>query len=124
MTMKSTMRIAAAGIAAGMCFEMALCGGCRPDLSHQRQISLPSVQGMTSGSIAGYEEKCGEIFVSIGDNSGDCHIYVLQHPGMSRKQAMEALKAKKTELERRTSESPALLGGSEPAASGSSAPGK
>lgn len=82
---------------------VALCGivalhGRKPDLFHQRQTTLQSVQEMNSGAIGGFEEKWGELFVSIIDKHQDCHIYVLQHPGVSRSRALAILKMKKAEL--------------------------
>ena len=88
--------------------------GCKPDLTHQRRISLQSVQAMTSGSIANCDEKYGEVFVSIADNYGDCHIFLLEHPGISNKDALGALKLKKDELDKTRTE-PSTGGDGKPA---------
>ncbi len=86
-----------ASIATGMLLSatLLLTSGCRTDLSNQRRISLQSVQALTSGSIGNCKEEYGEVFVSIVDKYGDCHIFLLEHPGLSNKDALSALKAKK-----------------------------
>jgi hypothetical protein len=74
--------------------------GCKPAPSSCPTISLQEVQAMSSGHIVGYEEKGGEILVSIGDKYRDCHIFLLQHPGVTREEAIAILQAKQVELDR------------------------
>ena len=62
----------------------------KPDLSHQRQIDLQSIQ--LYGGVAAFETRYGEIFVSIVDSAGDCHMFWLQHPESSTEETLEILK--------------------------------
>lgn len=67
-------------------------GFCKPDLSHHMQIDLQLVQQADSGEIVHYEQKYGEVFVSLVDRVGDCHIFLLKHPGKSTAETLEILK--------------------------------
>ncbi|MBA4386736.1 MAG: hypothetical protein C0404_02075 [Verrucomicrobia bacterium] len=99
MRMKMWNMVAAVRIVAVICLGLGFGVSCQPDFSHQRKTTLQRVQQMTSGSIRHYEEKYGEIFISIGDKYGDNHVFMLMHPGVTREQALEALRAKKADLE-------------------------
>jgi hypothetical protein len=55
----------------------------------------------TNSEHISFEERGGEIFVSVGDRSGDAHIHKLIYEGISKQQALEILKQKQTELETR-----------------------
>ena len=99
--------IAWAGITISLLLASIVINGCKPDLTHHRRISLQGVQTLTSGSIANFEEKYGEVFVSIADKHGDSHIFLLEHPGLSNKDALSALKAKKDEMDKNKTEPPA-----------------
>ncbi len=100
---------------AGIIIACLWGNGCKPDLSHERRISLQDVQALTNGGIAQCEEQYGEVFVSITDPHGDCHVFLLEHPDISNKDALSALNAKKEELKKKGTE-PTSAGDSHPLA--------
>ncbi|MCE9518806.1 MAG: hypothetical protein K8R87_04485 [Verrucomicrobia bacterium] len=79
---------------------VALCivTGCKQKPS-AFPLSLATLEQIHSGQLS-YEERDGEIFVSVTDSSGDCHIHRLNHKGHSRLDALEILQKKQTELEK------------------------
>ena len=72
-------------------------------------LNMATVQQIDSGSLT-FEERGGKITVSVVDRFGDAHLHVLNHEGISRKDALDVLKAKQKELERRN---PKRVGGSD-----------
>jgi len=59
-------------------------------------IDMQMVQReIEAGDRVVFQEKNGEILVTIIDRYGDGHIYVLKHPGLSRQQAIDVLKQKR-----------------------------
>ncbi|MCY2990897.1 MAG: hypothetical protein NTY19_23930 [Planctomycetota bacterium] len=76
-------------------------GFCKPDLSHHRQIDLQLVQQADSGEVVHYEQKYGEVFVSLVDRVGDCHIFLLTHPGKSVPETLEILNRTQEEQQNR-----------------------
>ena len=86
-----------------ICF--ALCFGvigCKPQ-SSAFPLSLGTVRKLdpTNTAQIAFEEKGGEIFVSVTDKQGDGHCHKLSHEGISKQQALEILKQKQNELETR-----------------------
>lgn len=66
-------------------------------------LSIQAVQQLTptnSGSIT-FEEQGGEILVSVTDKMGDRHLHKLELGSVSKQQALDTLKQKQAELERR-----------------------
>ena len=76
-------------------------GFFKPDLSHHMQIDLQLVQQADSGEIAHYEQKYGEVFVSLVDPVGDGHIFLLKHPGKSTAETLEILRRTQEEQRNR-----------------------
>lgn len=76
--------------------------GCKSQAS-AFPLSLETVRKLdpTNTIQISYEENGGEIFVSITDKGGDCHIHKLSYEGISKQQALEILKQKQAELETR-----------------------
>lgn len=100
-------------LSAWMVCGVASCGLCRPDFSHFWQIDLESIQQDKAGVIVSFEEKSGEILVSIADRVGDCHIFRLNHPGKSTKETLEILKTKQEEQKKaKTSQGSQTVGAS------------
>ncbi len=60
-------------------------------------IELKTIEQMQKGRIL-VEEKMGEILVTVVDRSGDAHIFLLKHEGVSKNEALEILNKKKLEL--------------------------
>jgi hypothetical protein len=79
---------------------VALCitTGCKHKPS-AFPLSVASLGEIHSGQIS-YEEHDGEIFVSITDPSGDCHIHRLDYSGYSKQAALEVLTVTQAELEK------------------------
>ncbi len=86
------------------CAGLMLGGwGCGPRSTASSAIPL-TMQSLreitpTNSTHISFEEKGGEIFVSVADRFGDAHIHKLIYEGISRQQALEILKQKQTELE-------------------------
>ena len=77
------------------CLGIACCHGCRhPDLSHYRQVTLENLEQADYGEILHYEERHGTVFVSLADKVGDCHIFLLKHPGKSIQETLTILNRK------------------------------
>jgi hypothetical protein len=55
----------------------------------------------TNTAQISFEERGGEIFVTVVDKYGDGHIHKLSYEGISKQKALEMLKQKQTELETR-----------------------
>ena len=82
----------------------ALClgaTGCRQQQSSAFPLSVETVRQMSPTNTAqiSFQERDGEIFVTVVDKLGDGHIHKLSYEGISRQQALELLKQKQTELE-------------------------
>ena len=80
----------------------ALClgaSGCQPQ-SSAFPLSLQTVHKLDPSNTTqmSFEEKGGEIFVSVTDKHGDGHIHQLSHEGVSKQQALEILQRKQNEL--------------------------
>lgn len=88
------------GVAAWIVCGVTSCGISKPDFSHSWQTDLDSIQNDKAGAIVSYEEKSGEILVSLADSVGDCHVFRLNHPGKSIRETQEILKKKKEEQDR------------------------
>ncbi len=70
--------------------------GCKAK-SSAFPLSLATLQQTHSGQIA-FEERGGQIFVTVTDEFGDSHIHLLDYRGVSNVKALEILKAKQAEL--------------------------
>ncbi len=68
-----------------------------PARSSAFPMSVTALEQIHDGQIS-FEEKHGEIFVHVTDRYQDGHIHRIDHPGMSKEQALERLKAKQVEL--------------------------
>ena len=55
----------------------------------------------TNSTRISFEERSGEIFVSVTDKLGDSHIHKLEFGTLSKQQALDILKQKQIELETR-----------------------
>ena len=55
----------------------------------------------TNATHISFEERGGEIFVSVSDKPGDSHIHKLEFGTVSKQQALDILKQKQIELETR-----------------------
>jgi hypothetical protein len=66
-------------------------------------LGVQEVQQMspTNSTRISFEERNGEIFVSVTDQLGDSHIHKLEYGTLSKQQALEILKQKQIELETR-----------------------
>ena len=66
-------------------------------------LSVQAVQQMspTNSMRISFEERSGEIFVSVTDKFGDSHIHKLELGTLSKQQAVAILKQKQIELETR-----------------------
>ena len=62
-------------------------------------LSLTTLEQIHSGQLS-FEERDGEVFVSVTDPSGDRHIHRLDDGEHSRQEALEILRKKQTELEK------------------------
>ena len=74
--------------------------GCKPR-SSASPLTIQSVREIepVNRTQISFEEKGGEIFVSVIDKYGDTHLHRLTYEGVSKEQALEILKQKKAELE-------------------------
>jgi hypothetical protein len=63
-------------------------------------VSLDAIEQLDDGSLS-YELRGDRIVVTIIDRHSDAHILTLDHRGVSRKEALRLLAAKKAELETR-----------------------
>jgi hypothetical protein len=79
---------------------VALCimTGCKQKPS-AFPLSLATLEQIHSGQLS-FEERDGEVFVSVTDRSGDCHIHRLDYGEHSRQEALDILRKKQTELEK------------------------
>lgn len=82
-----------------VCVVVSSEAACNSRPSGIPSLGIEAVQEFRDGKIL-FEEKSQYILVTRIDKSGDGHIRVLDHAGMSRTQAMEILKQKQAELER------------------------
>lgn len=76
--------------------------GCKPRAS-AFPLTIQSVRELDpiNQTRISFEEKGGQILVSITDKDGDAHLHRLNYEGVSKEQALEVLKQKKAELETR-----------------------
>lgn len=76
--------------------------GCKPQ-SSAMPLTLQAVRQFdpTNTAQISFEERGGEIVVSVIDKYGDGHIHKLICEGTPKQQALELLKQKQTELETR-----------------------
>ena len=87
-----------ASISAILLIAVVVISGCSPKPS-ALTISILTVVKMDSGSLE-FEERQGRIMVSVTDKSGDCHVHLLNHAGMTKADALAVLEAKQGELKR------------------------
>jgi hypothetical protein len=87
---------AAASILTVACVLVFAQTGCKSKPSGFR-VGVETVQQIRDGQIS-FEEKNEDIFVSITDRYGDCHLHVLDHKGIPREKALAILKQKQMEL--------------------------
>jgi hypothetical protein len=82
-----------------VCFGVAGCTKNVPAFP----LSVQQVQQLspTNSTRISFEERGGEIFVSVTDKFDDSHIHKLQPGTLSKQQAVEILKQKQIELETR-----------------------
>ena len=66
-------------------------------------LSVQQVRQMSPANSThiSFEERSGEIFVSVTDKLGDSHIHKLELGTLSKQQALDLLKQKQMELETR-----------------------
>jgi len=77
--------------------------GCGQQQSSAFPLSIETVRQMNSTNTAQilFQERGGEIFVTVVDKYRDGHIHKLSYDGISKQQALELLEQKQTELETR-----------------------
>jgi hypothetical protein len=86
------------------CATLLLAGAaCKPNGSSVFPLTLQTVEQLNpinTGSLS-YEEKGGEIFVSVTDKHGDSHYHQLTYDGATKQHALGVLEQKRTELQTR-----------------------
>ena len=86
---------------------MIVCSGlCLSAIDCKREpaafpLSLQTVRQLNPANTTqiSFEERGGEIFVSVTDKHGDRHIHRLNYEGVSKREALDLLKQKMSELE-------------------------
>lgn len=80
------------------CLLLCLCA-CDKETS-AFPLALSDVQKMNAANTGQieFEERGGEIFVTVIDKYGDGHIHLLNHEGVSHQDALSLLRQKQSEL--------------------------
>ena len=86
-------------VCSALCLGTAGCSG----KSSAFPLSLQQVRQMSpvNSTHISFEERGGEIFVSVTNKIGDSHIHKLELGAVSRQKSLDILKQKQIELETR-----------------------
>lgn len=78
---------------------LSLAAGCARE-PHQMSVTIQQVMQFQPGDVPeiSHEETGGHIYVSVVDRSRDAHVFLLNHDGMTRQQALEMLGRKQAQL--------------------------
>jgi hypothetical protein len=101
-------------IAAWTVCGITSCGIWTSEVTEFWQADLDSIQQDKAGIVVSYEEKPGEILVSLADRTGRCDTFRVNHPGKSTKETLSILKAKQAE-QKKTKPNPTSEGLRQPA---------
>lgn len=67
------------------------------------KLDLITLQAISDGSIT-YEARWGRILVSVTDRPGHSHVYLLDHPNVSYRQAVRIVEEKQIQLKTKRTE--------------------